>query len=170
MGLLCTVLHNPELKPGTIPPKIHDLYNKDIDMRKLERQLRVLPDLLNSCPDIVSKVTRVRTLANMLAAAPLASSMLSEVDKLVRIYLTIPITTATGERSLSAVRCIKTYLRSAAPQQHNAPQCPQGSDGRIGFGFAHRCQTVRPMASQGDGVVHDAPGDFYDLQDLISVG
>ena len=35
-----------------IPPEIHDLYNKDIitDMRKFERQLRVLPDLLNSCP------------------------------------------------------------------------------------------------------------------------
>ena len=86
-------------------------------MRKLERQLRVLPDLLNSCPDIVSKVTRVRTLANMLAAAPLASSMFSEVDKLVRIYLTIPVTTATGERSLSAVRCIKTYLRFTMSQQ-----------------------------------------------------
>ena len=33
-----------------IPPEIHDLYNKDIDIRKLERQLPVLPDLLNSCP------------------------------------------------------------------------------------------------------------------------
>ena len=107
-----------------IPPKIHDLYNKDIGMRTLERQLRVLPssparvsehggsvlpDLLNSCPDIASKVTRVRTLANTLAAAPLASRMFSEVDKLVRIYLTIPVTTATGERSFAAVRCIKTY-------------------------------------------------------------
>ena len=117
MGLPCTVLRNPELKPGTIPPKIHDLYNKDIDMRKLERQLRVLPDLLNSCPDLASKVTRVRTLANMLAAAPLASSMFSEVDKAVRIYFTIPVTAATGERSLSAVRCIKTYLRSTTSQQ-----------------------------------------------------
>ena len=97
MGLLCTVLRNPELKPGTIPPKIRDLYNKDVDMRKLERQLRVLSDHLNSCPDIASKVTRVRTLADMLAAAPLASSMFSDVDKLMRIYLTIPVTTATGK-------------------------------------------------------------------------
>ena len=43
--------------------------------------------------------------------------MFSEVDKLVRIYLTIPVATATGERSLSAVRCIKTYLRSTMSQQ-----------------------------------------------------
>ena len=53
----------------------------------------------------------------LIAAGPLASSMFSEVDKLVRIYLTIPVTTATGERSLSAVRCIKTYLRSTMSQQ-----------------------------------------------------
>ena len=33
------------------------------------------------------------------------------------IYLTIPVITATGERSLSAVRCIKTYLRSTMSQQ-----------------------------------------------------
>ena len=35
----------------------------------------------------------------------------------MRIYLTIPVTTATGERSLSGVRCIKTYLRSTMSQQ-----------------------------------------------------
>ena len=64
-----------------------------------------------------SKVSRVGTLANMPAAAPLASRMFSEVDKLVRIYLTIPVTTAAGERSLSAVRRIKTYLRSTMSQQ-----------------------------------------------------
>ena len=114
-------------------------------MRKRERQLRVLPDLLNSCPEIASKVTRVRTLANKLAAASLASSMFSEVDKLVRIYLTIPVTTATGERSLSAVRCIKTYLRSTMSQQRlnniMLHTSPQGSDGWIGF--AHHRQAVR---------------------------
>ena len=76
-----TVLRNLELKPGAISPKIYDLYNKDIDMRWRERQLRVLPDLLNSCPDIASKVTRVYTLANMLAAGPLASSMFSEAKE-----------------------------------------------------------------------------------------
>ena len=72
--------------------------------------------------DIASKVTRVRTLANMLAAAPLArlpACLVIEVDKLVRIYLTSPVTTATGERSFSALRCIKTYLRwSTMSQQH----------------------------------------------------
>ena len=122
------------------------MYNKDIDMRTLQRQLRVLPDHLNSCPDIASKVTRVRTLANMLAAAPLASSMFSDWGR------------QTGE-DLSHNPCYhcnwgkvpfcrpmhqnlpEIYYVPAASQQHNAPQCPQGSDGWIGF--AHHRQAVR---------------------------
>ena len=40
-----------------------------------------------------------------------------DVDKLVRIYPTIPVTTATGERSFSALRRIKTYLRSTVSHQ-----------------------------------------------------
>ena len=39
--------------------------------------------------------------------------MLSEVDALLRLYFTIPITTATAERSFSVLRRIKTYLRSS---------------------------------------------------------
>ena len=47
----------------------------------------------------------------MLQTVPMAREMFSEVDKLLQIYLTIPVTTATAERSFSALRRIKTYLR-----------------------------------------------------------
>ena len=43
--------------------------------------------------------------------------MLSEIHKLILIFLTVPITTATAERSFSALRCIKTYLRNSMTQQ-----------------------------------------------------
>jgi len=35
-----------------------------------------------------------------------------EVDKLLLLYLTIPVTTATAERSFSSLRKVKTYLRN----------------------------------------------------------
>ena len=38
--------------------------------------------------------------------------MLQEVDKLLRLYLTFPVTTPTAECSFSSLRRIKTYLRS----------------------------------------------------------
>ena len=39
-------------------------------------------------------------------------SMLCEVDKLLLLYLTIPVTTATAERSFSSLRRVKIYLRN----------------------------------------------------------
>ena len=44
----------------------------------------------------------------------------SEVVTLVRIFLVIPATNATSERTFSALRKIKTYLRSTMAQaRHN---------------------------------------------------
>ena len=39
-------------------------------------------------------------------------SMLSEVDKLLKLYYTFPVTTASSERSFSSLRRIKTFLRT----------------------------------------------------------
>ena len=36
----------------------------------------------------------------------------SEIDHLLRMYFTIPISTATAERSFTSLRRIKTFLRS----------------------------------------------------------
>ena len=44
-------------------------------------------------------------------------SMLPEVHKLLWIYLTIPITTATSEHTLSAVRHVLTYKRATMTQK-----------------------------------------------------
>ena len=43
--------------------------------------------------------------------------MLSEVDKLIKLYLTIPITRATAERTFSALKRVKSYLRSSMTQE-----------------------------------------------------
>ena len=43
--------------------------------------------------------------------------MLPELHKLVCTVLTIPITTRTAERSFSALRCLKTFLRSTMGQR-----------------------------------------------------
>ena len=38
--------------------------------------------------------------------------MLTEIDKLLLLYFTFPVTTSTAERSFSTLRRIKTYLQS----------------------------------------------------------
>ena len=43
--------------------------------------------------------------------------MLNEVHQLLRIYLTVPMTTATAEQTFSTLRHLKNYLHSTMTQK-----------------------------------------------------
>lgn len=95
------------------------LYAKDIDMNKLNLQLQLLPDAVKTVsPDgiPIHQVTRIQTLCDILNTQSCLKTLLSEVHKLLKIYLTIPVTTASSERNFSALKCIKTYLRNSMTQ------------------------------------------------------
>ena len=51
----------------------------------------------------VKKVTHVRAIADTLNLSKIVKGMLGEVDKLLRVYLTFPTTSATAERSFSSL-------------------------------------------------------------------
>ena len=44
--------------------------------------------------------------------------LFSDVIKLVKLYLTVPLSNATADRSLSTLRRVKTYLCSCMTQEH----------------------------------------------------
>ena len=99
-----------------IPDELH-IYNKDIQMDRLLIQLQMLPDMIKTYNESqhaikVRKVTILRTITDIINALPACKSMLSEVNKLVHILLTIPVSSSTAERCFSALRRLKTYLRS----------------------------------------------------------
>ena len=52
-------------------------------------------------------VSRVRTITDMLLNAPLAKALFSEIDHLLGIYFTIPISTATAERRFLVCSVLK---------------------------------------------------------------
>ena len=54
----------------------------------------------------------LRTVADAMKTSVIFQGMLTEVDKLLRIYFSVPVTSATAERSFSCLKRIKTYLRS----------------------------------------------------------
>ena len=60
----------------------------------------------------MTKVTNIRTIAEAMNTSDIYKTMLSEVNKLLKLYFTFPVTTATAERSFSSLRRIKTFLRS----------------------------------------------------------
>lgn len=104
----------------SLSPKLKEMYSSDIDMEKLSIHLQMLPDVVKAVhlDDIaIRKVTGVHTLCDILNHQSSLKHILIEVHKLLKIYLTIPVTTSSTERSFSALKRIKKYLRNAMTQE-----------------------------------------------------
>ena len=101
-----------------IPDSITNTYRSDIDKERLSLHLQMLPDAVkqysvSTLP--IKKVTSVRTLCDVLNFGGI-KQLLSQVHILLQLFLTIPVTTATSERTFSALRRLKTYLRTTMSQ------------------------------------------------------
>ena len=53
----------------------------------------------------------------MLTVVPMAKYIFSEIDKLLRLYLTIPVATCTAERRFLSLRSMKNYLQSTMSEE-----------------------------------------------------
>jgi hypothetical protein len=83
-------------------------YGDDLEPRKLMRQLEVLRDV---CRD--QQINTVRDVCLCLMKfSCMYDEVFSEVSRLIRLFLVIPATSATAERSFSTLRRLKTYMRS----------------------------------------------------------
>ena len=75
----------------------------------------MLPDAIkqyNASSVPIRKVTSIRTLCDVLNF-----SGNKQVHVFLQLFLTIPVTTATSERTFSALRRLKTYLRTTMGQE-----------------------------------------------------
>jgi hypothetical protein len=87
--------------------KVYDDFDYDI----LEAQLIILRSLFKT-----SVPTTVSDVASVLRSTEGAALMLSEVVRFVKLCLVLPATSASAERSFSALRRLKTYIRSTVGQ------------------------------------------------------
>jgi hypothetical protein len=97
------------------------MYNTDIDFEKLKPQISMLPELLNvvhtESSVRIKEITSIRTICDMMNSASFGKLMFSEVHKLLILYLTAPMTSATAERTFSTLRRLKNNLRANMTQQ-----------------------------------------------------
>ena len=96
-------------------------YSKDLNVEKLKIQLQMLPDLLNTFnlsnpSQVIKSVTKLRTLCDIMNSIESSKTMLGEVCQLLHIILTIPVSSSTAEHTFSAMRRLKTFLRSSMSQ------------------------------------------------------
>ena len=105
-------------KQVTLPSSVTSLYAKDFDLDSLRVQLSMLPDTIKTSGiQTKSEKTSVRLISEAMNAVPVAKELQSEVHKLLKLFFTVPVTTASAERSFSTLRRIKTYLRSTMTQR-----------------------------------------------------
>ena len=91
-----------------IPEEIN-LYSKVINIAHLKIQLAMLPDLLrtyneNNPNARITKVTNLSTLGKIILNVHCSQIMLSEVSRLLSVTLTIPVTSASAERTFSSFK------------------------------------------------------------------
>lgn len=90
------------------------LWGDDFNMVTLVTQLSILEGQLRGTPrgDI-----SLSTIIKHVVALPEKATFMSEVITLLKLILVAPATNATSERSFSALRRLKTYLRSTMTQE-----------------------------------------------------
>ena len=70
-----------------------NLYSSDIDVNRLMPQLSMMPEVVNIFnKETVKKETTFRTICDIMNNTSSSKVMFSEVDKLLTIYLTVPMT------------------------------------------------------------------------------
>ena len=92
-------------------------FKNDVDLEELKVQLALLPDVIKKGTPEVKTVTSIHTVCEAMNSNELFKEMLPAVHKLLRLYLTIPITSATAERTFSALKRLSTYLRSTMTEK-----------------------------------------------------
>lgn len=91
-------------------------FGTDVKISDLTRQLPLLYDVIQKEIPTIKKVTSVQTICDALNTNCTYKSMFQAVHHFIRLFLTVPVTSSTSERSFSALRRLYTYLRSSMTQ------------------------------------------------------
>ena len=114
-NLLLKAANGEELKPKQ---SLLAYLERDIDTEKFAIQLHMITDMIKNAfqNHPIKSVTNVRTIAEGMSQSEMFKRMLGEVHKVLKLYFTFPVTTATAEQSFSSLKRIKTFLRNSMTQ------------------------------------------------------
>lgn len=86
-----------------IPETVSIYLESGIDVEWLKVQLLMLPDMIKTAFEgRIKAVTNVRTITSSMEQNEIYKGMLSQINKLLKICITFPVTSAIAERFLSS--------------------------------------------------------------------
>ncbi|CAF5040430.1 unnamed protein product, partial [Rotaria socialis] len=81
-----------------------DFYYGDIDVEKLKVEALMIVDFYQSVIKTnqmnIKQITKISTIRKIFNSCEVGKEMFKEYQKLIKLYLTIPVTTATAERTI----------------------------------------------------------------------
>ena len=96
---------------------VTDFYGTDFSKDSLKSQLETFGAAFRSDSESNTEITFQTILKFFKEKSPEIMSLLSEVKTLLKLILVMPATNATSERSFSALKRIKSYLRTLMGQE-----------------------------------------------------
>ena len=101
------IIHSCNGKTHVMSSNFDLLYADCLDIPKLKSQLSLLPDVLKTGNTDykmgIKKVTTLSTICQLFETCKFPKTMLNEVHKVLQLYLTIPLSSATAERAFSTL-------------------------------------------------------------------
>lgn len=95
---------------STLLSEVSDFYD-DIQKSRLETELRMLPDICPASRSVTEAVNQFRTKSKEVRL------LFKEVERLFHFLLVVPASSSTAERSFSALKRLKSYLRTTMSQE-----------------------------------------------------
>ena len=92
----------------------------DVEVEQLMNELNMLNSVVKCAEPGIGRVTSLRTVIDIFSSSahPNMKNVYRNIHTVIRLYLTVPLSNASAERSFSALRRIKTYLRNTLTQEH----------------------------------------------------
>ncbi|CAF2141050.1 unnamed protein product [Rotaria magnacalcarata] len=120
INLLLYVIYKPPDGSNDHIGVIIEFCRHDINVEKLKVESFMISDFfkaaINTNQMKIKQITKISTVCEILNTRKIGKEMFQEFDKLIRLYLTIPVTTATAERAFSTLNRVKNALRTSVTQ------------------------------------------------------
>ena len=95
-----------------------NVYAKDFDIEKLSSELILLPTIIKQASIAKTTAITIADLQQLLRSVPKTSlDFIPQYVKLLKLFLCLPFSTATAERTFSALRRLKSWMRSTMTQK-----------------------------------------------------
>ncbi|CAF0831184.1 unnamed protein product, partial [Brachionus calyciflorus] len=93
-----------------------DIYRDIIDFQNVLCEIQVWKNYIKNQPEFINEDSCIQKLKDFFGKNNL-KNLFPNINKLFQIYLTIPVSSATPERTFSCLKRIKTWLRNSIGQE-----------------------------------------------------